>query len=145
MIAIASDHGGFAMKQDLIAHLQSRGVSLEDLGCYSEDSVDYPAYAEKVCRGIVSGAYERGILICSTGIGMSIAANKIPGIRASLCADCHSAQMTREHNDSNVLCLGGRTLGTDLAKRIVDIYLSARFSGVEKHVRRISMIKGLEK
>lgn len=145
MIAIASDHGGFAMKEELIAHLKSKGIQLEDLGCYSEDSVDYPAYAEKVCRGVVSGAYERGILVCGTGIGMSIAANKIPGIRASLCADCYSAQMTREHNDSNVLCLGGRTIGIELAKLIVDTYLNASYSGLEKHTRRISMIKGLEK
>ena len=145
MIAIASDHGGFAMKEELIAHLRSQGVQLEDLGCYSEDSVDYPIYAEKVCQGIVAGTYERGILVCGTGIGMSIAANKIPGIRASLCADCYSAQMTREHNDSNVLCLGGRTTGIELAKLIADTYLKASYSGLEKHTRRISMITGLEK
>ena len=145
MIAIASDHGGFAMKEELIAHLKSEGVQIEDLGCYSEASVDYPSYAEKVCQGVVSGTYERGILVCGTGIGMSIAANKIPGIRASLCADCYSAQMTREHNDSNVLCLGGRTIGIELAKLIVDTYLKASYSDLEKHTRRISMIKELEK
>lgn len=144
MIAIASDHGGFAMKNDLIAHLRAKGVELEDLGCYSEDSVDYPVYAEKVCRGIQEGTYERGILVCGTGIGMSIAANKFRGIRASLCADCYSAQMTREHNDSNVLCLGGRTIGIELAKKIVDTYLSASFSGLEKHARRIGMFADQE-
>lgn len=145
MIAIASDHGGFAMKEEILAHLKAKGVQVEDLGCYSEDSVDYPVYAEKVCRGIQNGTYERGILVCGTGVGMSIAANKYTGIRASLCADCYSAQMTMEHNDSNVLCLGGRTVGIELAKMIVDTYLSAAFSGLEKHVRRVSMIGELEK
>lgn len=145
MIAIASDHGGFAMKEEILTHLKAQGTEVEDLGCYTEDSVDYPIYADKVCRGIQSGAYERGILVCGTGVGMSIAANKYTGIRASLCADCYSARMTREHNDSNVLCLGGRTVGTELAKMIVDTYLAASFSGLEKHARRISMFKDLEK
>lgn len=145
MIAIASDHGGFAMKGDILAHLKAKGIEVEDLGCYSEASVDYPVYADKVCRGILAGTYERGILVCGTGVGMSIAANKYPGIRASLCADCYSAQMTMEHNNSNVLCLGGRTVGVELAKMIVDTYLSASFSGLEKHVRRVAMIGELEK
>lgn len=145
MIAIASDHGGFAMKEDILAHLKAKGVQVEDLGCYTEDSVDYPIYADKVCKGILAGTYERGILVCGTGVGMSIAANKYPGIRASLCSDCYSAQMTMEHNNSNVLCLGGRTVGVELAKMIVDTYLSASFSGLEKHARRIAMIGELEK
>ena len=145
MIAIASDHGGFAMKEDILAHLKAKGVQVEDLGCYSEASVDYPVYADKVCKGILAGTYERGILVCGTGVGMSIAANKYPGIRASLCSDCYSAQMTMEHNDSNVLCLGGRTVGVELAKMIVDTYLSASFSGLEKHARRVAMIGELEK
>ena len=144
MIAIASDHGGFAMKQQLAAHLRDRGVAFEDLGCYSEDSVDYPAYAEKLCRAVVAGTYSRGILVCGTGIGMSIAANKTHGIRAALCADCYSAAMAREHNDANVLCLGGRTLGPALAMRILDTYLDTPFSGLEKHARRIAQIGGLE-
>lgn len=145
MIAIASDHGGFAMKEDILAHLKAMGVQVEDLGCYSEASVDYPVYADKVCKGIQAGTYERGILVCGTGVGMSIAANKYPGIRASLCSDCYSAQMTMEHNNSNVLCLGGRTIGVELAKMIVDTYLSASFSGLEKHTRRVAMIGELEK
>ena len=145
MIAIASDHGGFAMKEDILAHLKAKGVQVEDLGCYTEYSVDYPIYADKVCKGILAGTYERGILVCGTGVGMSIAANKYPGIRASLCSDCYSAQMTMEHNNSNVLCLGGRTVGVELAKMIVDTYLSASFSGLEKHARRIAMIGELEK
>lgn len=145
MIAIASDHGGFAMKEDILAHLKAKGVEVEDLGCYSEASVDYPVYADKVCKGILTGTYERGILVCGTGVGMSIAANKYPGIRASLCSDCYSAQMTMEHNNSNVLCLGGRTIGVELAKMIVDTYLAASFSGLEKHARRVAMIGELEK
>ena len=145
MLAIASDHGGFAMKQLLIDHLKESSVEFEDLGCYSEDSVDYPVYAEKAARGVADGVYERAILICGTGIGMSIAANKIPGIRAALCSDCYSAEMTRLHNDSNVLCLGGRTLGIELAKRIVDIWLETPFSAMEKHARRIAMIAGMER
>ncbi len=144
MIAIASDHGGFAMKTQLIAHLKDRGVDFEDLGCYSEASVDYPVYAEKAARGVAAGTYDRAVLICGTGIGMSMAANKIPGIRAALCADCYSAEMTRAHNDSNVLCLGGRTIGIELAKRILDIWLETPFSGLEKHARRIGLIAGLE-
>ncbi len=145
MIAIASDHGGFAMKEDILSHLKAKGVEVEDLGCYSEASVDYPVYADKVCKGILAGSYERGILVCGTGVGMSIAANKYPGIRASLCSDCYSAQMTMEHNNSNILCLGGRTIGVELAKMIVDTYLSASFSGLEKHARRVAMIGELEK
>ena len=145
MIAIASDHGGFAMKEDILAHLKAKGVEVKDLGCYSEASVDYPVYADKVCKGILAGTYERGILVCGTGVGMSIAANKYPGIRASLCSDCYSAQMTMEHNNSNVLCLGGRTVGVELAKMIVDTYLAASFSGLEKHARRVAMIGELEK
>ena len=145
MLAIASDHGGFAMKQLLIDHLKESSVELEDLGCYSEESVDYPVYAEKAARGVAEGVYERAILICGTGIGVSIAANKIPGIRAALCCDCYSAEMTRLHNDSNVLCLGGRTLGPEIAKRITDIWIETPFSGMENHARRIGMIAALER
>ena len=145
MFAIAADHGGFALKQTLIDHLTARGVQIEDLGCYEEKSVDYPEYAEKLGRAVAGGTYEKGILVCGTGIGMSIAANKIPGVRAALCADCYSAEMTRQHNDSNVLCLGGRTVGSELAKKIVDIWLATDFSGIEHHAHRIAMIKELEK
>ncbi len=145
MFAIASDHGGFAMKTQLMEHLRESGVAFEDLGCYSEESVDYPVYAKKAAQGVVDGIYERAILVCGTGIGMSIAANKFPGIRAALCSDCYSAEMTRLHNDSNVLCLGGRTIGTELAKRIMDIWIETPFSAVEKHARRIEMVRELEK
>lgn len=145
MLAIASDHAGFAMKQALIAHLTERDIPFDDLGCYSEDSVDYPAYAERVARGVAAGTYERGVLICGTGVGMCMAANKVPGIRASLCADGYSARMTRLHNDSNILCLGGRTLGTELAKTILDVWLDTPFSGEEKHARRIAQIAALER
>ena len=144
MFAIASDHGGFVMKAQIIAHLQSRGIEIADLGCYSEDSVDYPEYAAKLCKAIRAGEYERGILVCGTGIGMSIAANKFSGIRATLCGDCFSAEMSRQHNNSNVLCLGGRVLGQELALRIVDIWTDTPFSGLEKHERRLGLIAGLE-
>lgn len=145
MIAIACDHGGYELKQQILAHLSELGVAVEDLGCHSTDRVDYPIYAEKLGRAVAAGTYDKGILICGTGIGMSIAANKIPGVRAALCADCYSAEMTRLHNDANVLCLGGRTLGSELAKRIVDTYLAASFSGAEHHARRLAMIRELEK
>lgn len=145
MIAIASDHGGFAMKNQLIAHLKEQGIALEDLGCYTEESVDYPAYAEKLAHAVAAGTYEKGILVCGTGIGMSIAANKIHGVRAALVADCYSAEMTRQHNDANVLCLGGRTIGSELAKRITDIFLKTPFSGAENHTRRVAMIGELDK
>ncbi len=144
MIAIASDHGGFAMKQFLMQRLADKGIPFEDLGCYSEDSVDYPVYGVKAARGVADGAYERAVLICGTGIGMSMAANKVPGVRAALCADCYSAQATREHNDSNVLCLGGRTIGPELAWKILDIWLTTPFSGLEKHARRIGMVMELD-
>ena len=145
MFAIASDHGGFAMKTQLIEHLKESSVAFEDLGCYSEDSVDYPVYAEKAARGVADGTYERAILVCGTGIGMSIAANKITGIRAALCSDCYSAEMTRLHNDSNVLCLGGRTIGVELAKRIMDIWLETPYVAVAKHAKRIAMVMELDK
>ena len=144
-IAIASDHAGYALKKVLVEYVQELGFSIDDLGCDSEESVDYPVYAEKLCRAIVAGKYDRGILVCGTGIGMSMAANKIPGIRAALCSDCYCVEMTRKHNDANVLCLGGRVLGNELAKKMVEIYLDAEFSAGENHVRRLNMLKELEK
>ena len=143
MIAIASDHGGFALKQELIAQLTKDGVAYEDLGTYTEESCDYPAYAEKLGRGVAAGTYEKGILVCGTGIGMSMAANKIRGIRCALCSDCFSAEMTRRHNDSNVLSLGGRTLGVELAARIMKIFLSTPFDG-GRHQRRVDQMMALE-
>ncbi len=144
MLAIASDHGGFALKQEIMAHLKDIGVEFEDLGTYSEESVDYPVYAHKLGKAVAAGEFERGILICGTGIGISIAANKIDGIRCALCSDCYSAEMCRRHNNANVLALGGRTLGVELARKIVDTYLNTEFEG-GRHERRVNMIMALEK
>ncbi len=144
MVVIASDHGGFGLKQELIAALREQGIEFEDYGCYDTGSVDYPVYAEKVCRAVLDGKADKGILVCGTGIGMSMAANKFRGIRAALVSDCYSAEMTRQHNDANVLCLGGRTVGPELAKKIMEIFLNTSFSGVEKHIRRVGMIKEFE-
>ena len=141
MIAIGSDHGGYGLKQEIMAHLKEQGVEYKDYGCYDEKSCDYPVYAKKVANAIVSGECEKGILICGTGIGISITANKVKGIRAALCSDCFSAEATRQHNDANVLCLGARVIGPELAFRIADTFIDAQFSGDERHKRRISMLE----
>ena len=141
MIAIGSDHGGFELKQEIMAHLEKRGLAYKDFGTYTKDSCDYPVYGRAVAKAVASGAYEKGILICGTGIGISITANKIPGIRAALCTDCFSAEATRLHNDANILALGGRVVGSGLALKIVDTFLDTPFSGDERHVRRISMME----
>ncbi len=141
MIAIGSDHGGFALKKALMAHFDRRGVSYKDFGTYSEESCDYPVYAKKVAEAVASGECERGILICGTGIGMSITANKVHGIRAALCGDCFSAKATRQHNDANILCMGARVVGEGLAIMIADVFLSTPFSNSERHLRRISQIE----
>ena len=144
MIVIASDHGGYALKQELMEHLRSRGVAFEDIGTYSTESCDYPDYAVPAARGVAEGRWEKGILVCGTGIGMSLAANKVPGIRCALCSDCFSAEMCRAHNDANMLALGGRVTGPELAMRIVDIFLSTEFLG-GRHARRIAKVMELEK
>ena len=141
MIAIGSDHGGFALKQEIMKHLEERQLEYIDFGTYSSDSCDYPQYGAAVGRAVASGSCERGILICGTGIGISISANKIHGVRAALCGDCFSAEMTRRHNDANILALGGRVVGPGLALKIVDTFLDTPFSGDERHIRRISMIE----
>ena len=141
MIAIGSDHGGFELKQEIMAHLKKRGLEYRDFGTYTPDSCDYPVYGRAVAQAVASGEYERGILICGTGIGISITANKTPGIRAALCTDCFSAEATRLHNDANILALGGRVVGPGLALKIVDTFLYTPFSGDERHIRRISMIE----
>ena len=141
MIAIGSDHGGYALKQVLMAHLDKRGLAYKDFGTYSEASCDYPVYAKAVAHAVADGECERGILICGTGIGVSMTANKIPGIRAALCGDCFSAEATRLHNDANILCMGARVVGEGLALKITDTFLDTPFSGDERHVRRISMIE----
>lgn len=141
MIAIGCDHGGYALKQEIIEHLKDRGLDYKDYGCYSTEAVDYPVYAKAVANAIVSGECEKGILICGTGIGISITANKIKGIRAALCGDCFSAQATREHNDANIVALGARVTGSGLAIKIVDTFLDTPFSNDERHLRRIQMIE----
>ena len=142
MIAIGSDHGGFALKKALMAHLDKRGLEYKDFGTYSEASCDYPAYGKAVANAVAGGECERGILICGTGIGMSMTANKIPGVRAAVCGDCFSAEATREHNDANILCMGARVVGEGLALKIADTFLDTPFSNGERHSRRISQIEG---
>ena len=143
-IAIGSDHGGFDYKLAVIKHLIEKEYEVKDFGTYDKNSCNYPEYAKKVCDVVVSGEYERGILICGTGIGMSIAANKVKGIRAALCSDTFSARATREHNDSNVLCMGQRVIGEGLALDIVDVWLSSVFQG-GRHEVRVNMITDMEK
>ena len=142
MIAIGSDHGGYALKKALMAHMDKRGLEYKDFGTYSDASCDYPVYGKAVAHAVASGECERGILICSTGIGISITANKVPGIRAALCGDCFSAEATRLHNDANILCLGARVVGDGLAFKIMDTFLDTPFSNEERHIRRISQIEG---
>ncbi len=141
MIAIGSDHGGFELKKEIMAHLDARGLEYKDFGTYSDESCDYPVYGKAVAKAVASGECERGIIICGTGIGISIAANKVHGIRAALCGDCFSAEATRQHNDANVLALGARVVGPGLALKIVDTFLDTPFSNGERHIRRIEMIE----
>lgn len=142
MIAIGSDHGGFELKQAIMAHLDKRGLEYKDFGTYDKASCDYPEYGKAVAHAVASGEYECGIIICGTGIGISISANKVPGIRAALCTDCFMAEATRLHNDANILALGGRVVGEGLALKIVDTFLDTPFSNDERHIRRISKIEG---
>ena len=141
MIAIGSDHGGFELKKEIMAHLDARGLEYKDFGTYSDASCDYPVYGKAVANAVASGECERGIIICGTGIGISITANKVHGIRAALCGDCFSAEATRQHNDANVLALGARVVGSGLALKIVDTFLDTPFSNSERHIRRIEMIE----
>ncbi len=141
MIALGCDHGGYALKQEIMKHLDERGIPYQDFGCESEESVDYPIYSKKVANAVASGECDKGILICGTGIGISIAANKVKGIRAALCHDCFSAKATREHNDANILAMGARVVGPGLALMIVDTFLDTAFSNDPRHVRRIGMIE----
>lgn len=141
MIALGCDHGGYGLMQEVIKHLEDRGLEYRNYGCYSEESVDYPVYAKAAANAVASGECEKGILICGTGIGISITANKVPGIRAALCHDCFSAEATRQHNDANMLAMGARVIGPGLALKIVDIFLDTPFSNDERHIRRIGMIE----
>lgn len=139
-IAIGSDHGGYEYKEQIVSHLKEKGYECVDVGTYSTDSCDYPVIARAVTAKITTGEADRGILICGTGIGMSIVANKVKGIRAALCGDTFSARASRAHNNSNVLCLGERVIGINLAMDIVDIWLESKFEG-GRHQRRVDMIE----
>ena len=143
MIALGCDHGGYLLKQSVMKYLDEKGLAYKDYGTYTEDSCDYPQYGEAVARAIVNGECDRGIIICGTGIGISIAANKCKGIRAAVCSDTFSAKYTRLHNDTNVLCFGGRVVGAGLACMLVDAYLDAEFEG-GRHQRRIDKMMALE-
>lgn len=140
MIGIGSDHGGYDLKQVVIAYLEENGITYKDYGCMDKTSCDYPIYGKAVAEAVADGTCEKGIVICTTGIGISIMANKIPGIRCALCADTVSARLTREHNDANVLAMGGGIIGNNLALSIVDTFLHTEFSKEEKHHRRVNMI-----
>lgn len=141
MLALGCDHGGYELMQEVKKHLTNRGIAYKDFGCDGTESVDYPIYGKKVAEAVASGEFEKGILICGTGIGISIAANKVKGVRAALCTDCFCAEATRQHNDANILALGGRVVGVGLALKIVDTFLDTPFSEDERHVRRINMIE----
>lgn len=142
MIAIGSDHGGFELKEFVIKHLKESGMEVKDVGCYDKSSCDYPVYGRAVAEAVASGECEKGIVICTTGIGISITANKVKGIRAALCTDSLMAKLTRLHNNSNVLALGAGIVGPNLALEIVDVFLGTEFSGDERHQRRIDGIEG---
>lgn len=144
MIAIGSDHGGYELKEHVKKHLEERGIEVHDYGVYSEESVDYPDCAKPVCKAVLAGDAERGILLCGTGIGISMAANKYDGIRAALCGDVFSAKMAKEHNNANVICLGGRVVGREKAFMIVDTFLDSVFQG-GRHQTRIDKIHAVEK
>lgn len=143
-IAIGSDHGGFELKESIKEYLEEEGIEYEDFGTYSTESVDYPDFGRKVSEAVANNEYDKGIVICGTGIGISISCNKVRGIRCALCNDTYSARMSREHNDANVLALGGRVLGRDLAVEIVKSYLGAEFQG-GRHERRVNKITDIEK
>lgn len=143
-IAIGADHAGFRLKDEIMQALEAEGHTVEDFGCHCSDSIDYPDYALPVCEKVASGEADRGILICGTGIGMTIAANKVPGIRCALVHELFSAKATREHNDSNVLALGERVTGPGLAMEIVKVWLGTPFSQGPRHVNRIDKIRRLE-
>ncbi len=140
-IALGADHGGFEYKNIISDLLKKEGYDVTDFGTYSKESCDYPVFAKKVAEAVSTGVCDRGILICGTGIGMSITANKFKGIRAALCSDTFSAKATREHNDSNILCMGERVITFDKAEEITRIWLETEFSGEERHIRRIGMIE----
>ncbi len=144
MIGIGCDHGGFELKEAVRKHLEEQGVSYRDFGSYTPERCDYPVVAEAVARAVAAGEVEKGILVCGTGIGVSIAANKVRGIRAALCGDCYSAEYTRRHNDANILTMGARVTGSGLACKIVDTFLSTGFDG-SYHADRVALIADIER
>lgn len=143
IIALGSDHGGFQLKEEIKGHLTAVGMEFRDFGTLDGASCDYPDIAEAVAKAVASGEYDRGLLFCGTGIGISIAANKVKGIRAACCSDCFSAKYTRLHNDANILCLGGRVVGPGLATEMVDLFLETKFEG-GRHERRVDKIRKIE-
>lgn len=144
IIAIGSDHGGYELKEAVKKHLVARGIEYKDFGCFSTDSVDYPVIAKELGKAVAAGEYDRGLLFCGTGIGISMAANKVKGIRAACCSDYFSAKYTRLHNDANVLCMGGRVVGVGLACELVDVFIDTEFEG-GRHQRRVDMLMDIEK
>lgn len=143
MIGIGSDHGGYDLKMAVISYLEEQGIEYKDYGCMDKNSCDYPIYGKAVAEAVADGTCEKGIVICTTGIGISIVANKIPGVRCALCSDTISAKLTRLHNDANVLAMGGGIIGNNLAISIVDTFLHTEFSEEEKHKRRVAMINDI--
>ncbi|MBR5115180.1 MAG: ribose 5-phosphate isomerase B [Oscillospiraceae bacterium] len=143
MIAIASDHAGLELKKEIAAYLDGQGLEYKDFGTYTPESCDYPIYGAAAARAVASGECDRGILVCGTGIGIALAANKIKGIRCATCGDCFSAEMTRRHNDANMIALGARVIGGGLALKIVEIFLNTPFEG-GRHARRVGLIMDLE-
>ena len=143
VLALGSDHGGFELKQEIIKHLEKKGIEYKDFGCYTPESIDYPVIAKQVAKAVANGEYERGILVCGTGVGISIAANKVKGIRAACCDDHFSVKYTRLHNDANILCLGGRVVGPGVVCELVDLFVETEFEG-GRHARRVSLIHEIE-
>ena len=141
-VSMGCDHGGYELKEAVKAYLVGKGYEIDDCGCFSTDSCDYPHFAKAAATKVAEGTVDKGIVICTTGIGVSIVANKISGIRCALCHDEFTAKMTRLHNDSNVLAMGAKCVSEELAKSMVDIFLETEFSGEEKHIRRINLIEG---
>ena len=144
MIALGSDHAAYKLKLAIAEHLKEKGIEFEDLGCYGTESVNYPEYGQKVAEAVAAGKYEYGIVVCGTGIGISLAANKVPGIRYAVCSDTYSDKYTRLHNDANMLAMGERVVGQGLAMEIVDTFLSTGFEG-GRHAKRVDMITAIEK
>lgn len=140
MIALGSDHGGYDLKQVVIGYLKEKGIPYKDFGCMDKSSCDYPVFGRAAAEAVASGECEKGIVICTTGIGISMVANKVPGVRCALCQDSYSAKMTRLHNDANMLAMGGGIVGPNLALDIVENFLNTEFSAEEKHIRRIQLI-----